>query len=87
MDSKVLVGPPRLLDFSCQVCSKAPATDPGNSTTSCLLQLKIQENETTVNEQPSVSTITAELSRPTLDTLLDGMRRIRDQLSSVAGRK
>jgi hypothetical protein len=41
MDSQVLVGPPRLLDFSCQVCSKAPATDPGNTTTSCLLQLKV----------------------------------------------
>jgi hypothetical protein len=51
------------------------------------LFVQIQENETTVNEQPSVSTITAELTRPTLDTLLDGMRRIRDQLSSVAGRK
>lgn len=52
-----------------------------------LLCMQIQENETTVNEQPSVSSITVELTRPTLDTLLDGMRRIRDQLSSVAGRK
>lgn len=49
--------------------------------------VQVQENETSVNEQPSVSEITVELTRPTLSTLLDGMRRIRDQLSSVAGRK
>lgn len=41
MDYQVPVRPPRLLDFSCQVFSKAPATDPGNTTTSCLLQLKV----------------------------------------------
>ena len=85
MDSHV--GPLRLLDFSCQVCSKASATDPGNSISSCLLQFKIQENETRVNEQTSVSDITVELTPPTISTLLDGMSRIRDQLSSVAGRK
>jgi hypothetical protein len=49
--------------------------------------VQVQGNETSVNEQPSVSDITVELTRPTLSTLLDGMRRIRDQLSSVAGRK
>jgi hypothetical protein len=48
--------------------------------------VQVQGNETNVNE-PSVSDITVELTRPTLSTLLDGMRRIRDQLSSVAGRK
>jgi hypothetical protein len=53
---------------------------------SCLLQFKVQENETNVNEQPSVSDITVEFIRPALSTLLDGMRRIWDQLSSVAGR-
>lgn len=41
MDHQVPVSPPRLLDFSCQIFSKAPATDPGNTTTSCLLQLKV----------------------------------------------
>jgi tRNA splicing endonuclease len=51
------------------------------------LFVQVQENETSVNEHPSVSGITVELTRPTLSTLLDGMRRIRDQLASVAGRK
>ncbi|PSN33493.1 COMM domain-containing protein 9 [Blattella germanica] len=87
MDSQTPVGPPRLLDFSCQVSSRAPAADPGSTTSSCLLHLKIQENESNVNEEPPVSNITVEFSRPTLDTLLEGMGRIRDQLSSVAGRK
>ena len=34
----------------------------------------------------SVSTVTVELSRETLDTILDGLGRIRDQLSVVAGK-
>uniref|UniRef100_A0A3B4APT2 COMM domain-containing protein n=1 Tax=Periophthalmus magnuspinnatus TaxID=409849 RepID=A0A3B4APT2_9GOBI len=40
----------------------------------CLLQLK------------AVSTVTMELSRESLDTMLDGLGRIRDQLSVVAGK-
>lgn len=34
----------------------------------------------------SVSTVTVELSRESLDTILDGLGRIRDQLSVVAGK-
>jgi hypothetical protein len=60
---------------------------PQKSINFLFLFVQVQENETSVNEQPSVSDITVELTRPTLSTLLDGMRRIRDQLSSVAGRK
>jgi len=60
---------------------------PEKSINFLFLFVQVQENETSVNEQPSVSDITVELTRPTLSTLLDGMRRIRDQLSSVAGRK
>lgn len=34
----------------------------------------------------SVSAVTVELSRESLDTMLDGLGRIRDQLSVVAGK-
>lgn len=34
----------------------------------------------------SVSTVTVELSKESLDTMLDGLGRIRDQLSVVAGK-
>lgn len=34
----------------------------------------------------TVSTVTVELSRESLDTMLDGLGRIRDQLSVVAGK-
>ena len=69
------------------VCNKTGGTIKGDIKKKYLLQFKVQENETSVNEQPSVSYVTVELTHPTLSTLLDGMRRIRDQLSSVAGRK
>lgn len=32
------------------------------------------------------SSVTVELSKETLDTMLDGLGRIRDQLSAVAGK-
>ena len=34
----------------------------------------------------SLSSVTMELSKETLDTMLDGLGRIRDQLSTVAGK-
>lgn len=37
-------------------------------------------------DSESVSSVTVELSRESLDTILDGLGRIRDQLSVVAGK-
>ncbi|KAJ8787796.1 hypothetical protein J1605_005698 [Eschrichtius robustus] len=37
-------------------------------------------------EHPSMSAVTVELSKETLDTMLDGLGRIRDQLSAVASK-
>uniref|UniRef100_A0A3B4AR52 COMM domain-containing protein n=1 Tax=Periophthalmus magnuspinnatus TaxID=409849 RepID=A0A3B4AR52_9GOBI len=48
----------------------------------CLLQLK----DTRCRHDEAVSTVTMELSRESLDTMLDGLGRIRDQLSVVAGK-
>ncbi|CAF89752.1 unnamed protein product [Tetraodon nigroviridis] len=48
------------------------------SVPTCLVQLKVGGG--------SVSAVTVELSRESLDTMLDGLGRIRDQLSVVAGK-
>ena len=36
------------------------------------------------DQMPSLRSVNVEFSRETLDTMLDGLGRIRDQLSSVA---
>uniref|UniRef100_A0A3Q0SGA4 COMM domain containing 9 n=1 Tax=Amphilophus citrinellus TaxID=61819 RepID=A0A3Q0SGA4_AMPCI len=51
------------------------------SVPSCLVQLQISSGSS-----ESVSSVTVELSRESLDTILDGLGRIRDQLSVVAGK-
>lgn len=49
----------------------------------CLVQLKM-EDPCPSGGHEAVSTVTVELSRGSLDTILDGLGRIRDQLSVVA---
>ncbi|KAI3371042.1 hypothetical protein L3Q82_023525 [Scortum barcoo] len=52
------------------------------SVPTCLVQLKMED---AAAGSESVSSVTVELSRESLDTILDGLGRIRDQLSVVAG--
>ena len=47
---------------------------------------QIQEDPSLCGDRPSVSALTVELSKETLDTMLDGLGRIRDQLSAVASK-
>lgn len=49
----------------------------------CVFQL---EDPCQSTDMESVSTVTVELSKESLDTMLDGLGRIRDQLSVVAGK-
>ncbi|XP_076027307.1 COMM domain-containing protein 9 [Genypterus blacodes] len=51
----------------------------------CLVQLKMADACPAAGGE-SVSAVTVELSRESLDTILDGLGRIRDQLSVVAGK-
>uniref|UniRef100_H3CAG5 COMM domain containing 9 n=1 Tax=Tetraodon nigroviridis TaxID=99883 RepID=H3CAG5_TETNG len=53
------------------------------SVPTCLVQLKMDDPSAGGG---SVSAVTVELSRESLDTMLDGLGRIRDQLSVVAGK-
>uniref|UniRef100_V9L7C9 COMM domain-containing protein 9-like protein n=1 Tax=Callorhinchus milii TaxID=7868 RepID=V9L7C9_CALMI len=52
----------------------------------CLLQMKIQDDAGPHRDGPAISTVSVELSKETLDTMLDGLGRIRDQLSAVASK-
>jgi len=44
---------------------------------------QVQETADQVGQMPATSCVNVELSKETLDTMLDGLGKIRDQLSSV----
>ncbi|TKC52836.1 hypothetical protein EI555_019328 [Monodon monoceros] len=78
---------PRLVDLDWRVDIKTSSDSISRvAIPTCLLQMKIQEDPSLCGEQPSVSAVTVELSKETLDTMLDGLGRIRDQLSAVASK-
>ncbi|XP_033752057.1 COMM domain-containing protein 9-like isoform X2 [Pecten maximus] len=78
---------PRLVDFDWRVDIKTSSdTITRMSVPTCVLQMKVQENATEVDQIPEVEHVNVELSKETLDTMLDGLSKIRDQLSSVAKR-
>ncbi|XP_018412978.1 PREDICTED: COMM domain-containing protein 9 isoform X2 [Nanorana parkeri] len=78
---------PRLVDLDWRVDIKT-ASDfmTRMAVPTCLLQMKIQEDPDLCGLDPPTSTLTMELSKETLDTMLDGLGRIRDQLSAVASK-
>lgn len=45
---------------------------------------QVQSSPDTVSDMPVIRTVNVEFSKETLDTMLDGLGKIRDQLSSVA---
>ncbi|XP_049635874.1 COMM domain-containing protein 9 [Suncus etruscus] len=78
---------PRLVDLDWRVDIKTASDSISRmAVPTCLLQLKIQEDPCLCRDEPSVSAVTVELSKETLDTMLDGLGRIRDQLSAVANK-
>nr|XP_022315394.1 COMM domain-containing protein 9-like isoform X2 [Crassostrea virginica] len=78
---------PRLVDFDWRVDTKMASESVSRmSVPTCILQMKVQENQSEVSTTPEVHNVNVELSKETLDTMLDGLSKIRDQLSSVARR-
>ncbi|XP_028917377.1 COMM domain-containing protein 9 [Ornithorhynchus anatinus] len=76
---------PRLVDLDWRVDIKMSSDSISRmAVPTCLLQMKIQEDASLCGNKPAVSAVTMELSKETLDTMLDGLGRIRDQLSAVA---
>ncbi|XP_072278237.1 COMM domain-containing protein 9 [Pyxicephalus adspersus] len=78
---------PRLVDLDWRVDIKTSSDSVARmAVPTCLLQMKIQEDPDLCGLSPATSTLTMELSKDTLDTMLDGLGRIRDQLSAVASK-
>ncbi|NXA34384.1 COMD9 protein, partial [Eudromia elegans] len=78
---------PRLVDMDWRVDIKTSSDNISRmAVPTCLLQLKIQEDAALCGNNPVVSAVTVELSKETLDTMLEGLGRIRDQLSAVANK-
>ncbi|NXY87471.1 COMD9 protein, partial [Alcedo cyanopectus] len=78
---------PRLVNMDWRVDIKTSSDSISRmAVPTCLLQLKIQEDVALCGDSPVVSALTVELSKETLDTMLEGLGRIRDQLSAVASK-
>ncbi|XP_007941441.1 COMM domain-containing protein 9 [Orycteropus afer afer] len=78
---------PRLVDLDWRVDIKTSSDSISRmAVPTCLLQMKIQDDPSLCTDKPSVSAVTMELSKEMLDTMLDGLGRIRDQLSAVANK-
>ncbi|XP_045702914.1 COMM domain-containing protein 9-like isoform X1 [Phyllostomus hastatus] len=52
----------------------------------CLFQMKIQEDHSLCRDKPFISAVTIELSKEMLDTMLDRLGHILDQLSAMANK-
>ncbi|KAF6102819.1 COMM domain containing 9 [Phyllostomus discolor] len=82
-----LISLPRLVDLDWRVDIKTASDSISRmAVPTCLLQMKVQEDPSLCGDKPFVSAVTVELSKETLDTMLDGLGRIRDQLSAMANK-
>ncbi|GFR61831.1 COMM domain-containing protein 9-like [Elysia marginata] len=78
---------PKLVDFDWRVDTKTSSDCVARmSVPTCILNLQIEPRALQVNQTPQAETVNVELSKETLDTMLDGLGKIRDQLASVANR-
>ncbi|XP_064169117.1 COMM domain-containing protein 9 [Anguilla rostrata] len=77
---------PQLVDMDWRVDMKTASDSVSRmAVPTCLVHMKVQD-PLALGGGDSVSAVTVELSRETLDTMLDGLGRIRDQLSMVASK-
>uniref|UniRef100_A0A6B2F1J1 COMM domain-containing protein n=1 Tax=Bothriechis nigroviridis TaxID=88079 RepID=A0A6B2F1J1_BOTNI len=78
---------PRLVDMDWRVDIKTSSDNISKmAIPTCLLQLKIQEDAGLCGNNFATSALTVELNKQTLNTMLDGLGRIRDQLSTIANK-
>ncbi|KAK2569004.1 COMM domain-containing protein 9 [Acropora cervicornis] len=75
----------QLVDFDWRVDVKTSSNAISRmSMPTCIMQLQVQENAAEKNAMPAVRRLNVELTKEKLDTMLDGLGKIRDQLSSVS---
>eukprot|EP00049_Salpingoeca_infusionum_P022923 m.9570 g.9570 ORF g.9570 m.9570 type:complete len:193 (-) comp5467_c0_seq1:370-948(-) len=76
---------PKLVDFDWRVDVKVSSDDVARmSMPTTIVNMKVNDPPTKVGQAPSTSTVSFEVNKETLETMLDGLGRIRDQLSAVA---
>jgi len=89
-DASIIQRPslPRLVDVDWRVDVKAASDQVANmSVPSVLMNIKVQGQPTHTTQVPQCQNIDFELSKEALSTMLDGLGKIRDQLSAVAAKK
>ena len=75
---------PRYVDMSWAInMKKASSEIPSMSIPTVLLELEVEEQPTWSDQIPSVDKVSMELSKASLETLLDGLGKIKDQLSAM----
>jgi len=76
---------PRLVDFDWNIDVKAASAGVARtSVPTCHLKLQVEDRAQSTEETKAPQVFNVELPKETLDTVLDGLGRIRDQLSAVA---
>lgn len=80
-----MVGPPRLVDFDWRVDMKTSSNHLSRmAVPTVLVEMKLQETPARVGVMPGVRDVKFELTREALGTMLDGLEKIRDQLSGIS---
>lgn len=78
------VGPPKLVDFDWRVDLKTASNHLSRmAVPTVLVSMKVQNQPTEVGVMPSVKDVQFEMGASALNTLLDGLGKIRDQLGSI----
>jgi len=79
------VGLPALVESKWSVDVVDATSDLSKAATPAVqLQLAVRGQATRVGEMPPVETVAVELNHASLGALVDGMRRIRDQLAGMS---
>jgi hypothetical protein len=75
---------PRLQEFDWRLDLKSASDSMHRmNVPTVLVQLKIKDTPTKLTEEPSTSNVVFEMSKEALETMLEGLGQIRDQLSGL----
>jgi len=75
---------PKLVDVDWRIDVKTASERARMSAPTVLVQLHVDQPPARVEEETQATRVTFELDRATLETMLEGLGRIRDQLNTVS---
>jgi len=80
-----LIGPPKLVDFDWRVDTKTASNHLARmAVPTVFVEMKVQNAAEKKAVMPGVKSVQFELSKQALATMLDGLGKIKDQLSSIS---